>query len=312
MSCNCNRNGNSCGVPKQPNYNNLNKGFIVPKKDCCDCGDEDKICRNGKVVIIDTNHLYPHEGIYLEDKDDGNQILHLTLRPNDYTYIVNVDNNFHVTHIFITYKEDNINNCNNIYKLYINNKTNDIIEVKINDNLKILNEFYIRKLDDFINDSDTYPYLNGNYFQLLGNKNIEIEVTKPINTIKLYYEDNTFKNNLKSLTNYIIDSTNIKEDNDGNTYHDVILKLNEFPTIICNEYLNIVNIFIDDSYNYLPLDYEFKFCIYVNNPDTTYDIGIEIWNDDTPPDLEEGYLYEISISQISRGVWCGLWTKYIY
>lgn len=313
MSCNCNCGGNSCGVPKQPNYNNLNKGFIEPKKGCCDCcNDEDNICRNGKIIIIDKNHLYPDEGIYLEDKTDGNQILHITLLPNDYAYVVDIDNSFYVTHIFITYKDDNVNNCNNIYKLYINNKSNNIVEIKINNDLEILNDFFIRELDEFINDSTKYKYLNGKFFQLSENGNVEIEVIKPANTIKLYCDDIRFNNSLKILTYYFIDSSNIKQDSNGDTYHDIILKLNEFPTIICNDTLDYVNININANVESLPLNYEYKFCIYVNDPNITYDIGISIWNNDTPPDLLDGYLYEISICQIARGIWSGCWAKYTY
>ena len=81
MSCNCNCGGNSCGVPKQPNYNNLDKGFIVPKKDCCDCCNID----SPKHIIIDNNHLYPDNGIYV---DVNNKILHLQI-------IILVSNNRH-------------------------------------------------------------------------------------------------------------------------------------------------------------------------------------------------------------------------
>ena len=51
--------------------------------------------------------------------------------------------------------------------------------------------------------------------------------------------------------------------NDKNEANKVILKLNEFPTIICNDYLDYVNININANVESLPLNYEYKFCIYI-------------------------------------------------
>lgn len=312
MSCNCNRDGNNCGLPSQPNYNNLNKGFVAPKKGCCDCGDdENKICKNGKIVIIDKNHLYPHEGIYLEDKPDGNQILHLTLRPNDYTYIVNFNNtdNFYVTHMFVTYKEDNTNNCNNIYRLYINNQREcNPIEIRIDDNLKQFNNFYVRELDDYINEPDTYKYLKGKFFKLRSMRNLEIEVNKPTNSIRMYCDDNILKNNLKHLQRYIISSI-YTDDYSG--YVNIELKYNPQSFIIVDTYCPGINILWNDD-TCSEVNSELKLFIdYRENVDEiVIDLPI-IWVDDNPPEFEIDNLYEISISYIN-GNYLGVFAKYSY
>lgn len=312
MSCNCNCNGNSCGVPKQPNYNNLNKGFITPKKGCC---DEDKICRNGKIVIIDKNHIYPDQGIYLEDKPDGYQILHITLYPNDYTYIVNFKegDNFYVTHIFITYKEDNINNCNNIYKLYINNQREcNPIEIKIDDNLKQFNNFYVRELDDYINDPDKFKYLKGKFFKLRSMRNLEIEVSKPMNGIRMYCDDNILKNNLKAIKQYYIDDSKIIEDDENGYYvANINISFNNFSYIIIDGYCNIVHINFDDK-TCSEFNYEYKFMItdfFGTGAEYYFDFDLR-WANDGAPDFSDGSSYEISISQNSDGNWYGVWTKY--
>jgi hypothetical protein len=316
MSCNCNCKENNCGLPNQPNYNNLNKGFIVPKKDCCcDCVDEDKICRNGKIVIIDKNHLYPHEGIYLEDKPDGNQILHITLRPNDYTYIVNFKNNynFYVTHIFITYKEDDSNNCNNIYKLYINNqKECNPIEIRIDDNLKQFNNFYVRELDAYINEPDKFKYLKGKFFKLRSMRNLEIEVSKPMNSIRMYCDDNILKNNIRSIINNYI---GYKYDEEGNSIYPTIDAYpNTFNFIRFDEYVDELEIFLTDiqgvcdSYNY---EYKLYIVCEYDGISIIFDQSI-YWANGEAPDFESGYDYEISISQNAAGYWCGVWTKYSY
>lgn len=310
MSCNCNRNGNNCGLPSQPNYNNLNKGFVVPKKDCCDCGDEDKICRNGKIVIIDKNHLYPHEGIYLEDKDDsGHQILHFTLRPNDYTYIVNTDTNFYVTHMFITYKEDNTNNCNNIYRLYINNQRDSDIEIRIDDNLKQFNNFYVRELDDYINNPDNFKYLKGKFFKLRSMRNLEIEVSKPMDSIRIYCDDNILKNNLKHSQKYII-SNIYTDDYDG--YINIEIKDNLQPVVIVDAYCFGINISLNPINDYPDVTSEYKLFIYYGYDidDLVIDVPI-IWANDNPPEFEIGNLYEISISYIS-GIYFGVFAQYPY
>lgn len=315
MSCNCNHDGNNCGLPSQPNYNNLNKGFIIPKKNCCDCGDEDKICRNGKIVTIDKNHLYPHEGIYLEDKPDGNQILHIVLRPNDYTYIVNFNNtdNFYVTHMFVTYKEDNTNNCNNIYRLYINNQREcNPIEIRIDDNLKQFNNFYVRELGDYINDQDNFKYLKGKFFKLRSMRNLEIEVSKPMNSIRIYCDDNIVKNNIRPIINHYAAYKYDEEDN--SICPTINVYPNTFNFIRFDEYVDELEIVLTDirgvcdSYNY-----EYKLHIVYE-----YD-GISIifdkliyWANDEAPDFEVSYDYEISISQNAAGYWCGVWSKYIY
>ena len=83
MSCNCNCDGNSCGVPKQPNYNNLNKGFITPKKGCCDCGECNKVCKNNLRTIIynnvDSNNI-------IED-ENGDLVANINIYLNNLTYI---------------------------------------------------------------------------------------------------------------------------------------------------------------------------------------------------------------------------------
>lgn len=316
MSCNCNRNGNNCGLPSQPNYNNLNKGFITPKKGCCDCGDdENKICRNGKIVIIDKNHLYPDEGIYLEDKPDGNQILHITIRPNDYTYVVNFNNtdNFYVTHMFITYKEDNTNNCNNIYKLYINNQREcNPIEIRIDDNLKQFNNFYVRELDNYINEPDNFKYLKGKFFKLSSMRNLEIEVSKPMNIIRMYCDDNILKNNLKPIKNYYIDDSKIVADDDEGIFvANINISFNNFSNIIIDDSCDVVHINFDDKICD-QFNYEYKFTIidmYDTGAAYDFNIGI-IWANDEAPDFSDGWLYEVSISQNSSGGWYGVWTKY--
>lgn len=311
MNCNCNRNGNNCGLPSQPNYNNLNKGFVVPKKGCCDCEDEDKICRNGKIVTIDKNHLYPQEGIYLEDKPDGNQILHITLRPNDYTYIVNFNNtdNFYVTHMFITYKEDNINNCNNIYRLYINNQRDSDIEIRIDDNLKQFNNFYVRELDGYINEPDKFKYLKGKFFKLRSMRNLEIEVSKPMNSIRMYCDDNILKNNLKHSQKYII--SNIYTD-DYSGYINIEIKDNPQPIIIVDAYCFGINISLNPINDYPDVTSEYKLFIYYgyDTDDLVIDVPI-IWANDNPPEFEIDNLYEISISYIN-GMYFGVFTKYPY
>ena len=317
MSCNCGHNGNSCGIPKQPNYNNLNNGFIAPKKGCCDCGDEDKICRNGKVIIIDKNHLYPDEGIYLEDKPDGNQILHITLRPNDYTYIVNFNNTdtFYVTHMFITYKEDNTNNCNNVYKLYINNQREcNPIEIRIDDNLKQFNNFYVKELDDYINEPDKFKYLKGKFFKLRSMRNLEIEVSKPMNIIRMYCDDNILKNNLKPIKDYYITGDKvIYDENEGLSVANIDISFNNFSNITIDEYCDIVRINFNDrlcdGFNY-----EYKFMIIdLYGTGASYEfINNVIWVDDEVPDFSDGYRYEISISQNRNGTWYALWAKYPY
>lgn len=316
MSCNCHCDGNNCGLPTQPNYNNLNKGFVVPKNGCCcDCENEDNICKNGKIVIIDKNHLYPHEGIYLEDKTDGNQILHLTLRPNDYTYIVNFKDtdNFYVTHIFITYKEDNSNNCNNIYKLYINNqKECHPIEIRIDDNLKQFNNFYVRELDDYIDDPDNFKYLKGKFFKLRSMRNLEIEVSKPMNSIRLYCDDNILKNNLKPIKDYYIDTSKMIYDENEDIYiANIDISFNNFSRIMINDYCDIVHINFDDKICD-QFNYEYKFSIIDNfNTEASYTFNVDIiWANEEAPDFSDGSIYEISISQNSVGGWYGLWAKY--
>lgn len=313
MSCNCNCNENNCGLPSQPNYNNnLNNGFISPKKGCC---GEDKICRNGKVVIIDKNHLYPHEGIYLEDKTDGYQILHLTLRPNDYTYIINFNNTetFYVSHIFITYKEDNTNNCNNIYRLYINNQSDcNPIEIRIDDNLKQFNNFHIRELSDYINNPDKAKYLKGKFFKLRSMRNLEIEVSKPMNIIRMYCDDNILKNNLKHIKSYYIDSNNIVADDDlGMLIANIDISFNNFSNIFIDDLCNIVCINFNDNICE-GINYEYKFMIVDHvGTDAEYEFDVSIiWANDEAPDFSDGYEYEISISQNYNGSWYGVWIKY--
>lgn len=315
MSCNCNHNGNNCGLPSQPNYNNLDKGFIVPKKNCCDCGDEDKICKNSKIIIIDKNHLYPHEGIYLEDKPDGNQILHLTLRPNDYTYVVNFkdNDNFYVTHMFITYKEDNTNNCNNIYKLYINNqKECNPIEIRIDDNLKQFNNFYVRELDNYINEPDNFKYLKGKFFKLRSMRNLEIEVSKPMNIIRMYCDDDIIKNNLKHIKQHYMHADNIiNDDNEGILIAEINIDFNDFNHIIIDDHCNIVRIHFNNNLCN-DINYEYKFMIvdwYGTGAEYEFDVDI-IWANDEAPDFSDGSLYEISVSQNNGGNWYGVWTKY--
>lgn len=309
MNCNCNRNGNNCGLPSQPNYNNLNKGFIAPKKDCCDCNNKDKICRNGKIVTIDKNHLYPYEGIYLDDKPDGYQILHITLRPNDYTYIVNADTNFYVTHIFITYKEDNTNNCNNIYRLYINNQRDDDIEIRIDDNLKQFNNFYVRELDDYIDDPDNFEYLKGDFFKLRSMRNLEIEVSKPMNNIRMYCDDNILKNNLKHLQRYVI-SDIYTDDYSGGIY--IKIKDNSQTMIIVDTCCPSINISLNPINNDPDVINKYKLFIYYKEAvdEIVIDIPI-VWANDNPPEWEINNLYEISISYIN-GMYFGVFTKYPY
>lgn len=308
MSCNCNCNRNNCGLPSQPNYNNLNKGFIAPKKDCCDC-NKDEICRNGKIITIDKNHLYPHEGIYLEDKNnDGNQILHITLYSNDYTYIVNADNNFYVTHIFITYKEDNINSCNNVYKLYINNQRDNDIEIRIDDNLKQFNNFYVRELDDYINDPDNFKYLKGKFFKLRSMRNLEIEVSKPIDTIRLYCDDNIVKNNLKHIQKYTISSI-YTDDYSGSI--NIELKHNPQTVIIVDIGCPGINIlFPNNECNDVINEYKL-FINYIENVDEiVMNIPI-LWVDNNAPQWELNNIYEISICYID-GKYLGVFNKYSY
>lgn len=251
MSCNCNNNGKSCGLPNQPNYNNLSKGFVTPKKNCCDCGDNDSSCKSSEIIIIDKNHLYPDKGIYLEDKPDGNQILHITVYPNDYTYVVNFKNNdnFFVTHIFIHYIEDSINNRTNVYKLYINNqKECNPIEIRVDDNLKQFNNFYIRELDNYIADPDDFKYLKGKFFKLRSMRNLEIEVSKPMNIIRMYCDDDIIKNNLKHIKHYYITSDNIIDAEDGTTYINIDVTHETLNIIHIDEEPNIINInFIDNK-----------------------------------------------------------------
>lgn len=317
MSCSCNCDENNCGLPSQPDYNNLNKGFIVPKNSSCGCGnDENKVCKNGKIVIIDKNHLYPHEGIYLEDKADGNQILHITLRPNDYTYVVNFKDgdNFYVTHMFITYKEDNTNNCNNIYKLYINNqKECNAIEIRIDDNLKQFNNFYVRESNEYINEPDNFKYLKGKFFKLRSMRNLEIEVSKPMNSIRLYCDDNIIKNNLRPITQHYIDADKISYDGEGNAVANIDISFNNFSNIIINDFCDIVRINFDDKLCN-EVNYEYKFTIIdPYGTEATYVFGHGVtWANDEAPDFSDGDLYEISISQNSDGDWYGLWTKYPY
>lgn len=315
MSCNCNRDGNNCGLPSQPDYNNLNKGFIVPKKGC-DCGnDENKVCKNGKIVTIDKNHLYPHEGIYLEDKPDGNQILHITLRPNDYIYVVNFKNgnDFYVTHIFIHYKEDNNNNCNNIYKLYINNQREcNPIEVRIDDDLKQFNNFYVRELDDYINEPDKFKYLKGKFFKLRSMRTLEIEVSKPMNSIRMYCDDNILKNNLRPIKHYIVNFDNIVYDeNEACDITNINISFNNFSYIIIDEYCNIVYINFDDRLCDR-FNYEYKFIIVDRyGADASYVFNHDIiWANNEAPDFSDGCIYEISISQNDFDNWFGVWTKY--
>lgn len=311
MSCNCNHNGNNCGLPSQPNYNNLNKGFVAPKRGCCDCDNKDDICRNGKIVTIDKNHLYPQEGIYLEDKPDGYQILHLTLHPNDYTYIVNFKDgdNFYVTHIFIHYVEDNINNCNNIYKLYINNQGNFNIEIRIDDNLKQFNNFYVRELDDYIDDPDNFEYLKGDFFKLRSMRNLEIEISKPMNSIRMYCDDNILKNNLKHLQRYVI-SDIYTDDYSGGIY--IKIKDNSQTMIIVDTYCPSINISLNPINNNPDVINEYKLFIdYRENVDViVIDVPI-IWANNNSPEWEINNLYEISISYIN-GMYFGVFTKYPY
>lgn len=312
MNCNCNRNENNCGLPSQPNYNNLNKGFIAPKKGCCDCGDEDKICRNGKIATIDKNHLYPHEGIYLEDKTDGNKILHITLHPNNYIYVVDFknDDDFYATHIFITYKENIINGCNNIYKLYINNQREDnSIEIRIDDNLKQFNNFYVRELNDYINNPDNFEYLKGNFFKLRSMRNLEIEVSKPMNSIRMYCDDNILKNNLKHLQRYVI-SDIYTDDYSGGIY--IKIKDNSQTMIIVDTYCPSINILLNPINNDPDVINEYKlFIYYKENVDTiVIDVPI-IWANNNSPEWEIDNVYEISISYIN-GMYFGVFTKYPY
>lgn len=315
MNCNCNHNKSNCSLPTQPNYNNLKNGFISPKKGCCDCGDENKICKNGKIIIIDKNHLYPDEGIYLEDKADGNQILHLTLHPNDYTYVVNFKegDNFYVTHIFIHYKEDNTNNCNNVYKLYINNQREcNPIEIKIDEDLKQFNNFYIRELENYVDDPDNNKYLKGKFFKLHSMRNLEIEVSKPMNSIRLYCDDNILKNNLKPIKGYYIDGDKIVYDeNVGLSVANINIYSDNFSRIMIDDYCDIVRINFDDSICN-DMNYEYKFTIidnYVTEASYEFNCTI-IWANDEAPDFSDGCLYEISISQITSGGWYGVWAKY--
>lgn len=311
MNCNCNHNGNSCGVPKQPNYNNLNKGFITPKKGCCDCGEDNKVCKNSKIITIDKNNIYPHEGIYLEDKPDGNQILHITLRPNDYTYVVNFKDgdNFYVTHIFIHYVEDNINNCHNIYKLYINNqKECNPIEIKIDDDLKQFNNFYIRELDN----PDNIKYLKGKFFRLRSMRNLEIEVSKPMNSIRLYCDDSIIKNNLRTIIYNHVDSNNIIEDENGDLVANITLYLNKVTYTTTEEYCDKVYISFGDIGLCEEINYEYKLMI-IDGANTGAEFIFKkpiIWANDEAPDINDGSLYEISISQNDFGAWFGLWAKY--
>lgn len=315
MSCNCNHDKNNCSLPSQPNYNSLNNGFIPLKKGCCDCGNGDKICKNGKIITIDKNHLYPNEGIYLEDKADGNQILHINLYPNDYTYVVNFkdEDNFYVTHIFIHYVEDNINNCNNIYRLYINNqKECNSIEIRIDDNLKQFNNFYIRELDHYVNNPDDNKYLKGKFFKLRSMRTLEIEVSKPMNIIRMYCDDDIIKNNLKHIKHHYIDSDDIiGDDDEGMFIAEINIDFNDFNDIVIDYSCDIVRIHFNNNLcdN---INYEYKFSISdICNTGASYEFDVPIiWANDEDCDFSDGSRYEISISQIANGSWFGVWTKY--
>lgn len=116
MSCNCN-NGN-CKLPIQPKYNLLDKGYVF-KKDNHNCD-----CQNinlPKHIIIDNNHLYPDDGIYV---DVNNKILHLQIIPNYYEYRIDLDtiivNGENVSNIYVHFDENiNINNIKK-YNICIN------------------------------------------------------------------------------------------------------------------------------------------------------------------------------------------------
>ena len=266
-------------------------------------------------LTIDKNHLYPDEGIYLEDKPDGNQILHLTLRPNDYTYVVNFNDNdnFFVTHIFIHYIEDNANNCNNIYKLYINNqKECNPVEIRIDDDLKQFNNFYIGEAERYISDPDESKYLKGKFFKHHSMRNLEIEVSKPMNIIRMYCDDNILKNNLKHIKSYYMDSTNIVENEDkGILVANIDISTNNFSYIVIDDPCDRVYINFDDKHCG-EFNYEYKFTIidfYQSGALYIFNVGIT-WANNEAPDFSDGWVYEISISQIAPGGFYGVWTKY--
>lgn len=109
MSCNCSCNGNNCGLPTQPNYNNLDKGFIAPKEDCYDC---DNILKNNIRPIINHYIVYKYD-------EEGNSICPtIDIYPNTFNFI-RFDEYVDELEIILTDIRAVCDNYNYEYKLHI-------------------------------------------------------------------------------------------------------------------------------------------------------------------------------------------------
>lgn len=188
MSCNCNRNGNSCGVPKQPNYNNLNKGFIVPKKDCCDCCNIDLL----KHITIDNNHLYPNDGIYV---DADNKILHLQIIPNYYEYYVDLNtitvNGENIHDVYLHFDENINTNDIKHYNVFINKQFSGNLQLYSNKEFIIICNAIKSLGKRYISEDNLYCYSIPPV-----NKFILLEFNTKNNTISI----NSDKNFIDSIT----------------------------------------------------------------------------------------------------------------
>lgn len=252
MSCNCNNRG--CQLPVQPRYNLLDKGYIF-KKDNHNCD-----CRNinlPKHIIIDGNHLYPDDGIYV---DIDNKILHLQVIPNCYEYRIDLDtivvNGENISNIYIHFDENINTNDIKKYNICINKSFSKTLFIYSDKEFTIICNS-IKSIDYTIVDNlyrYNIPSVNNCILLEFDTKNNTIVVNSDKNYIDSVYtelEANEFR--IELIENYL-DRNEVEEDditvsglfNVGSLdYH--YLKFGNVCTLIVED-LQLNNVFTEQYY----------------------------------------------------------------
>lgn len=142
MSCNCNCAKNNCGLPNQPNYDNLSKGFVTPKKNCC-CDDNNIVKTNLKYI---KQHYIGDGGV--TDDENGDTVANVNISSYDFNHIF-IDEYCDIININLS--DRNYKEINYEYKLLIINNYGENPEYNFNVPIKWANN----EAPDF--DSD-YEY----------------------------------------------------------------------------------------------------------------------------------------------------------